>query len=99
MTTKNKALNELKKIHPNAELIDDSDVNGYVVNIDAPKGMHWENDDVHSRVCFFHNDGKKDEFWKYVIEEIKDLGNPIKCSLCNCSEWDYDDDICDFWNE
>jgi len=101
MSTKQKAIKALEAISATATLEDTSSDYYFDVEIEAPKDFVWSGAEIH---CLTHSwnkmPGEKSEFWKEVIELIKnELGEPVKCCELSCNEWGTDDPSkCGYWS-
>jgi len=97
MATKQQAINALKKHCDQAMLIDEHPPTGYQVQLEAPKGHHWDGD-VHCRAVDYWYNGGKADYWELVIEEIKTLPNAVPCTDSDCegiAAWG----VCEYWEE
>jgi len=83
MGSRQQAVSALKKHCQEAVLEDESSAGHYDVQLEAPRGYHWEGD-VHSRPVHWFDSGNKSDFWDFVIEEIADLPPPRKCDDQDC---------------
>ena len=99
MATKSQAIAALKKHHPDATLIDDDPHDGFSVQLEAPKGHHWDGD-VHCKPCGFWYKGScpKSEYWDHVIEEIGFLSPAVPCVDDDC-EGIKTFGECEYWEE
>lgn len=96
MATKAQAIAALKKHCPTALLIDERPLDGFKVQLEAPKGHHWECD-VHCKPCtFWYRATPKAEYWDYVLEEINELSPAVPCKDDDCEgirTWG----TCEYW--
>lgn len=104
MATKQQALNKLKKKFPDAKLETFDSPNSFQVQIEAPRGHHFEHD-VHCRALpDWFKGSPRSEYWDMVIEEIDDLPPAIPCDDDDCEgiqsfgECEYWEDH-DYWKE
>lgn len=95
MTTKSECQRALKRIHPSAELNDNSGSGIFDVELFAPAGMNWGL--FHAAVICQQASGSKAGFWSDVLDEIKDLDAPEACDEHTCCEWA--DNECGVWFE
>jgi hypothetical protein len=92
--TKQKVKQELKKIHPDAELIDQI---GGGVTILAPPMHSWTSFHEDCSVCEYHDDewDSKSEYWQHVIETIRQLKDELISCVPECSV--EGGGCCEFW--
>ena len=95
MGTKAKALAALQAKSPGATLIDDSGPGHYAVQLEAPKGCHWDGAEHCRAVGWFAGDNKG-EFWDEVLYEIELLPLPRECNDEDC-EGIADFGTCEYW--
>jgi len=98
MSTKAQAIAALKKINPDAILIEVICPNEYAVQLEAPAGHHWDGD-VHCRPVFWFASGNKPDFWTTVIEEIVMLRKAVPCIDDDCEGIAGAYGICEYWEE
>lgn len=98
MSTKQKVLVALYKKAPGATLHILDEGFGFQVQVEAPRGHHWDGD-VHCRCLPEWLSGPRSEYWDIVLEEItKDLPEPRLCTDDDCegiSVWGE----CEYWDE
>lgn len=95
MANKQQAIRALKKHCENALLIDEKPPSGHMVQLEAPKGQHWEGS-VHCQPVVFWHCGPKNEYWDLVIEEILELPKAVLCNDNDCEGIKAWGD-CDYW--
>lgn len=98
MTTKQKAIKALANHCIGATLIDESSELSYCVQLEAPKGHHWDGSVHCQAVPSWYKSDPKSEYWAFVIEEIKQLPPAVKCDDNDCegiATWGE----CEYWEE
>lgn len=98
MATKQQAVERLRKHEPCALLIDESYREGFQVQLEAPRGCHWEGSvHCHATPFWFKGDYPKAEYWDFVIEEIDSLPPAVPCEDEDC-EGIRDFGECEYWS-
>jgi hypothetical protein len=96
MGTKAQAVEALKALCSEAVLIDDSDWDGYSVQLEAPHGHHWGGS-IHCYSCgFWFKSNPKPTYWDMVIEVIGQIEPPTPCTVTDC-EGMIAGNECEYW--
>ncbi|URC15283.1 hypothetical protein GD1_159 [Paraglaciecola Antarctic GD virus 1] len=91
--SKQKAISELKKLHPLAELEHSASCGSWDTLIHAPDSMNWGGD-MHSYVIHQNVSDRKLEYWADVIQEIKTMDQAVICTELSCCCWDLESNSC-----